>query len=84
MFSVIILAAGTSLRMGGVNKQLAEIGGVPVFVLSALAFDRCGKTAEIIIAAPEELCGEYAEIARKFGVKKLSRVVSAAKRGLSP
>ncbi|HCD69063.1 MAG TPA: hypothetical protein DEQ68_00405, partial [Ruminococcaceae bacterium] len=40
MFFVIILAAGTSLRMGGVNKQLAEIGGVPVFVLSALAFER--------------------------------------------
>ena len=79
MFSVIILAAGTSLRMGGVNKQLAEIGGVPVFVLSALAFDRCGKTAEIIIAAPENLCSEYAEIARKFGVKKLSRVVSGGK-----
>ena len=50
-----------------------------MFVLSALAFDRCGKTAEIIIAAPEELCGEYAEIARKFGVKKLSRVVSGGK-----
>lgn len=79
MFSVIILAAGTSLRMGGVNKQLAEIGGVPVFVLSALAFDKCGKTAEIIIAAPENLCSEYAEIARKFGVKKLSRVVSGGK-----
>lgn len=79
MFSVIILAAGTSLRMGGVNKQLAEIGGVPVFILSALAFEKCEKTAEIIIAAPEELCPRYAELAEKFGVKKLSRVVSGGK-----
>ena len=79
MFSVIILAAGTSLRMGGVNKQLAEIGGVPVFILSALAFERCEKTAEIIIAAPEELCPRYAKLAQKFGVKKLARVVAGGK-----
>lgn len=75
MFSVIILAAGASLRMGGVNKQLSEIGGVPVFVLSALKFDRCEKTAEIIIAAPEEFCGDYRELAERFGVKKLKSVV---------
>lgn len=75
MFSVIILAAGASLRMGGVNKQLSEIGGVPVFIMSALKFDRCEKTAEIIIAAPEEFCEKYRELAVRFGVKKLSCVV---------
>lgn len=75
MFSVIILAAGASLRMSGINKQLSEIGGVPVFIMSALKFDRCEKTAEIIIAAPEEFCENYRELAERFGVKKLSRVV---------
>lgn len=75
MFSVIILAAGASQRMGGVNKQLSEIGGVPVFIMSALNFDRCEKTAEIIIAAPEEFCEKYRELAVRFGVKKLKRVV---------
>lgn len=75
MFSVIILAAGASLRMGGVNKQLSEIGGVPVFIMSTLKFDRCEKTAEIIIAAPEEFCEKYRELAVRFGVKKLKCVV---------
>ncbi len=75
MFSVIILAAGASLRMSGINKQLSEIGGVPVFIMSALKFDRYEKTAEIIIAAPEEFCEKYRELAERFGVKKLSRVV---------
>ncbi len=79
MFSVIILAAGASLRMGSVNKQLSEIGGVPVFIMSALKFDRCEKTAEIIIAAPEELCEKYREIAVRFGVKKLKCVVCGGK-----
>ena len=75
MFSVIILAAGASLRMGGVNKQLSEIGGVPVFIMSTLKFDQCEKTAEIIIAAPEEFCEKYRELAVRFGVKKLKCVV---------
>ena len=79
MFSVIILAAGASLRMSGVNKQLSEIGGVPVFIMSALKFDRCEKTAEIIIAAPEEFCEKYRELAVRFGVKKLKCVVCGGK-----
>ena len=79
MFSVIILAAGASLRMSGMNKQLSEIGGVPVFIMSALKFDRCEKTAEIIIAAPEEFCEKYRELAVRFGVKKLKCVVCGGK-----
>ena len=79
MFSVIILAAGASMRMGGVNKQLAEIGGTPIFIASALKFDRCAKTAEIIIAAPGELCGQYAALAEKYGVKKFSGTVAGGK-----
>ena len=79
MFSVIILAAGASLRMSGVNKQLSGIGGVPVFIMSALKFDRCEKTAEIIIAAPEEFCEKYRELAVRFGVKKLKCVVCGGK-----
>lgn len=79
MFSVIILAAGASLRMGGVNKQLSEIGGVPVFIMSALKFDKSKKTAEIIIAAPEEYCEKYRELAEKSGVKKLKCVVCGGK-----
>lgn len=79
MFSVIILAAGASMRMGGINKQLSEIGGVPVFIMSALKFDRCEKTAEIIIAAPEEFCENYRERAERFGVKKLKSVICGGK-----
>ena len=38
MLSAIILAAGSSSRMGGVNKQFLELGGVPVLVRSVQAF----------------------------------------------
>ena len=76
MFSAIILSGGSSQRMGGINKQLAEVGGIPVFVLSALKFQHSDKVGDIIIAAPEPLVQEYDRIARSFGVSKLKAVVS--------
>ncbi len=79
MFSVIILAAGESARMCGINKQLAEIDGLPVFIRSALKFEECGKTAEIIIAAPKEYCEKYERLARDFGITKIKAVVSGGK-----
>lgn len=75
MFSVIILAAGSASRMEGINKQLAEIDGVPVFVMSALKFQRSGRVREIIIACPEGCEEEYSALASEHGVSKLKAVV---------
>ena len=76
MVSVIIVAAGSSSRMNGVNKQLEKIGGTPVFVMSALKFDRSEKVGEIIIAAPADDTALYEKLARDFGVSKLSAVTA--------
>ncbi len=76
MVSVIIVAAGTSTRMDGVNKQLEKIGDTPVFVMSALKFERSEKVGEIIIAAPEGDTARYEKLARNFGVTKLAAVVA--------
>lgn len=75
MVSVIIVAAGSSTRMNGVNKQLEKIGDTPVFVMSALKFERSEKVGEIIIAAPEAETARYEKLARNFGVSKLAAVV---------
>ena len=48
------MAAGSSTRMNGVNKQLEKIGDTPVFVMSALKFERSKMVNEIIIAAPAD------------------------------
>ena len=79
MFSVIILAAGSSTRMQGTNKQLAKISDIPVFVMSALAFQRSGMVKEIIIAAPEEDISRYEKMARNFGADKLKTAVAGGK-----
>ena len=76
MVSVIIVAAGSSSRMNGVNKQLEKIGGIPVFVMSALKFDRSEKVGEIIIAAPADDTARYEKLAREIGVSKLTTVAA--------
>lgn len=76
MVSVIILAAGLSVRMNGINKQLEKIGDTPVFVMSALKFEKSPKVGEIIIAAPEDDITRYEKTARNFGVSKLTAMVS--------
>ncbi len=84
MFSAIILAAGSASRMEGINKQLAEIDGVPVFVMSALKFNASDMVSEVIIAAPQSDVQQFTELAKRFGVTKLTLVVSGgATRALS-
>lgn len=84
MFSAIILAAGSAQRMGGINKQLAVLDGVPVFVRSALSFNASDLVEEIIIASPENDGERFAQLARAHGVTKLKCVVAGgASRALS-
>lgn len=84
MFSAIILAAGSALRMGGINKQLAELDGAPVFVRSALGFNASDMVEEIIIACPNGEAERFAQLARAHGVTKLKCVVAGgASRALS-
>ncbi len=84
MFSAIILAAGSASRMEGINKQLAEIDGVPVFVMSALKFNASDMVSEVIIAAPQSDAKQFAELAEHFGVTKLKCVASGGEtRALS-
>ncbi len=76
MVSAIIVAAGASSRMDGVNKQLEKIADTPVFVMSALKFQKSDKVDEIIIAAPEEEVSRYEKLAQNFGIEKLAAVVA--------
>ena len=49
MLSAIILAAGSSTRMGGVNKQFLELGGQPVLLRSVQAILWEGEADEILV-----------------------------------
>ncbi|MGN0619843.1 MAG: 2-C-methyl-D-erythritol 2,4-cyclodiphosphate synthase [Ruminiclostridium sp.] len=72
--TAIILAGGSSTRMGGKDKQLIEIEGVPVIVKSALIFERTAEVTEIIIAAKKEEKEHIESLCESFGITKLKAV----------
>lgn len=73
--SAIIACAGSFTRMNGMNKQLLELGGIPVAVRSMLAFEQLDEVTEIIVSARENEIDEYKKLAEKHGVTKLKAVV---------
>ncbi len=78
--SAIIVAGGSSLRMGGDRtKQMMLICGMPVVVHTLLAFEKCDMINEIIVVAKEDEIPIYSETAKKYGIKKLARTVSGGK-----
>lgn len=84
MVSALILCAGASSRMGGKNKQLCTLGGLPVFVQSCLKFERCADIGEIILAVPAGQTECFRSTAQSLGITKLSAVVEGgASRFLS-
>ncbi len=52
--SAIIVAAGRSSRMGGVNKMSLYVGGIPVLARTVKAFDACESVSEIIVVCPPD------------------------------
>lgn len=74
--SAIILAAGSSSRMGGVSKQFMDIGGLPVIVRTVGEFDRSACIDEIIIVVRQEEMSAYDSFAEKYGIKKPIKIIS--------
>ena len=60
--SAIVVAAGSSRRMGGINKLLLKIKGKEVLLRSVEAFEKNADTDEIIIAARREDIPLYAQL----------------------
>ena len=73
--TVVIAAAGASRRMGGENKQLILLRGIPVLGRTLLAFQQSPYIREIILAAAEEHMAEYAALGRQLSITKLTRVI---------
>ena len=74
--AAIILAAGSSTRMGGdTPKQLIELMDKPVMIHSLLAFEQADYISEIILVSPNGDEREYRALAKEYGIKKVSAVV---------
>jgi 2-C-methyl-D-erythritol 4-phosphate cytidylyltransferase len=76
MNSAIIVAAGASKRFGGATpKQFLELKGKPVVIHTMLRFEACPAVDEIILVLPDSHKAGFIEIASKFPLKKLIRII---------
>lgn len=83
MVSAIIVAAGSSRRMG-FDKLFADLRGRPVVAHSVDAFERTGEIGEIILVTRAEQRPRLEELIASEGWKKVSQVVEGgAERHLS-
>ncbi|HEX8736888.1 MAG TPA: 2-C-methyl-D-erythritol 4-phosphate cytidylyltransferase [Pyrinomonadaceae bacterium] len=77
MNSAIIVAAGSGKRFGGKTpKQFLEIFGKPLIIHTLLRFEACSEINEIILVLPSQDNAKFLEIAGKYNLKKLSKVVA--------
>ena len=79
MLSAIIVAAGSSQRMG-FDKLFAIIAGEPVLAHSMRAFDRATSVSEIIVVAREERHDEIRKVSADAGLKKIRAIVPGGDR----
>lgn len=62
LFSVLIMSAGSSARMGGADKQALSLLGKPVLYRSAEAFLAVEDTAEVLVITAAEREKTYEEM----------------------
>ncbi|MDR2531129.1 MAG: 2-C-methyl-D-erythritol 4-phosphate cytidylyltransferase [Oscillospiraceae bacterium] len=71
--SALIVAAGESTRMGGVDKLMSAIGGVPLIARTILAFETCDLIREIVVVTKR--VGEVADLVHRMGCDKIAQIV---------
>ena len=83
MVSAIIVAAGSSRRMG-FDKLMAPLAGKPVIWHSLKAFSDCREVDEIILVAKDDRVEEFQELIRSEKLPKTRKIVpGGAERHLS-
>lgn len=74
--SAVILAAGSSTRMGkDQTKQFIELQGIPVVARTVQAFEESPLIDEIIVVARADEIERYADFPEKYGITKPFKVV---------
>lgn len=74
--SAVILAAGSSSRMGGNStKQFLTIEGIPVVARTIMQFDSSELIDEIIVVAKADEVEKYADFANTYNITKPFKVI---------
>jgi len=73
--TALVAAAGNSSRMGGINKLLQPLNGIPVLVRTLTALQLSERVDEIVIATREEDIMEISHLCHTYGISKCSKVI---------
>lgn len=73
--SAVVAAAGSSSRMGGENKLLAPVEGIPVLMRALLALENARLVDEIVVATREEDLLPVADLCKAYGIRKPLKIV---------
>jgi 2-C-methyl-D-erythritol 4-phosphate cytidylyltransferase len=79
MLTAIIVAAGSSQRMG-FDKLFATIAGKPIIAHTLHAFERASSVSEIIVVAREDRHDEIRKISHAENFKKVRSTVAGGER----
>lgn len=74
--AAVILAAGSSKRMGSIDKLFYRINGVPVLAHTLIAYEKSPLIREIVVVAKPEDFGKIRELKHKYGITKMTHLVN--------
>jgi 2-C-methyl-D-erythritol 4-phosphate cytidylyltransferase len=75
MISAIVVAAGSSQRMG-FDKLTAILAGCPVFIRTLQRFEICSDVKEIVLVAHPDRLKQFGTLVADYGLSKVNRVVA--------
>ncbi len=76
--SVVVVAAGSSVRMGE-DKLFMTLEGKPVLAWTLQALDGCAFVDEIVLVVREDRLEQAAELCRQFEIRKVHKVIIGGK-----
>lgn len=77
--SAVVVAAGSAARMGGVDKVLIEVGGVPVVVRAIRALSASSLVSEVVVVTRPDLIVPISHLCKNHGLEKVTQVVVGGK-----
>jgi 2-C-methyl-D-erythritol 4-phosphate cytidylyltransferase len=80
--SAVVAAAGSSVRMEGLNKLLIEIGGIPVLAHTLTALAKCREISEIIVVTRESDMSDVASLCSTYKIQKITKVIAGGRTRL--
>ena len=77
--AAVLVAAGSASRMEGIDKVMADLGGEPMILRTARAFEENPLITEIVIVTREDLLEPVRKLTDHAGLTKLTAIVAGGK-----